>query len=60
VAGAIVQVWLLRGALRALLASGQTIVAPGAFDPLSARLVEEAGFSAVYAEQRYAAISEPP
>ena len=34
--------------LRALLDSGQTIVAPGAFDPLSARLVEEAGFPAVY------------
>jgi 2-methylisocitrate lyase-like PEP mutase family enzyme len=34
--------------LRALLASGQTILAPGAFDPLAARLVEEAGFPAVY------------
>ena len=34
--------------LRALLESGQTIVAPGAFDPLGARLVEEAGFPAVY------------
>ena len=34
--------------LRAMLESGQTIVAPGAFDPLSARLVEEAGFPAVY------------
>ena len=34
--------------LRALLESSQIIVAPGAFDPLSARLVEEAGFSAVY------------
>jgi 2,3-dimethylmalate lyase len=34
--------------LRALLESGQTILAPGAFDPLSARLVEEAGFPAVY------------
>ena len=34
--------------LRALLSSGQTIVAPGAFDPLAARLVEEAGFPAVY------------
>jgi carboxyvinyl-carboxyphosphonate phosphorylmutase len=34
--------------LRALLDSGQMIVAPGAFDPLSARLVEEAGFPAVY------------
>src|ERR1700748_183750 len=28
--------------------SGQTIVAPGAFDSLAARLVEEAGFPAVY------------
>jgi 2-methylisocitrate lyase-like PEP mutase family enzyme len=34
--------------LRALLSSGQTIVAPGAFDPLAARLVEAAGFPAVY------------
>ena len=34
--------------LRALLDSGTTIVAPGAFDPLAARLVEEAGFAAVY------------
>jgi 2-methylisocitrate lyase-like PEP mutase family enzyme len=34
--------------LRALLESGGLIVAPGAFDPLSARLVEEAGFPAVY------------
>ena len=34
--------------LRALLDSGELIVAPGAFDPLSARLVEEAGFPAVY------------
>jgi 2,3-dimethylmalate lyase len=34
--------------LRALLESGQTFVAPGAFDPLAARLVEEAGFPAVY------------
>jgi 2,3-dimethylmalate lyase len=34
--------------LRAMLDSGQTIVAPGAFDPLAARLVEEAGFPAVY------------
>src|SRR5438128_11414567 len=34
--------------LRALLDSGQMIVAPGAFDPLSARLVEEAGLPAVY------------
>jgi 2-methylisocitrate lyase-like PEP mutase family enzyme len=34
--------------LRELLDSGQTIVAPGAFGPLAARLVEEAGFPAVY------------
>jgi carboxyvinyl-carboxyphosphonate phosphorylmutase len=34
--------------LRELLASGETILAPGAFDALSARLVEEAGFPAVY------------
>src|SRR6266702_1165694 len=34
--------------LRDLLDSGHMIVAPGAFDPLSARLVEEAGFPAVY------------
>jgi 2,3-dimethylmalate lyase len=34
--------------LRALLDSGEMIVAPGAFDPLAARLVEEAGFTAVY------------
>ncbi len=34
--------------LRELLSSGETIVAPGAFDPLAARLVEEAGFPAVY------------
>ena len=34
--------------LRDLLDSGETILAPGAFDPLAARLVEEAGFPAVY------------
>jgi 2,3-dimethylmalate lyase len=34
--------------LRALLDSGEIIVAPGAFDPLAARLVEEARFPAVY------------
>jgi len=34
--------------LRQLLNSGETILAPGAFDPLAARLVEEAGFPAVY------------
>jgi 2-methylisocitrate lyase-like PEP mutase family enzyme len=35
--------------LRALLNSGQITVAPGAYDGLSARLVEQAGFPAVYA-----------
>ena len=34
--------------LRELVDAGGTIVAPGAFDPLAARLVEEAGFPAVY------------
>jgi 2-methylisocitrate lyase-like PEP mutase family enzyme len=32
-----------------MFASGRTVVAPGAFDGLSARLVEQAGFAAVYA-----------
>ena len=35
--------------LRTLLASGRIMVAPGAFDGLSARLVEQAGFPAIYA-----------
>jgi 2-methylisocitrate lyase-like PEP mutase family enzyme len=35
--------------LKNMLAAGKTVVAPGAFDGLSARLVEQAGFSAVYA-----------
>jgi len=35
--------------LRQLLASGRTVVAPGVFDGLSARLTEQAGFPAVYA-----------
>ena len=35
--------------LRALLNSGEITVAPGAYDGLSARLVEQAGFSAIYA-----------
>jgi carboxyvinyl-carboxyphosphonate phosphorylmutase len=34
--------------LRELLASRETVVAPGAYDALSARLIEEAGFLAVY------------
>jgi 2-methylisocitrate lyase-like PEP mutase family enzyme len=35
--------------LRELLASGRIAVAPGAYDGLSARLVEQAGFPAIYA-----------
>jgi 2-methylisocitrate lyase-like PEP mutase family enzyme len=35
--------------LRNLFASGRIAVAPGAFDGLSARLVEQAGFPAIYA-----------
>jgi carboxyvinyl-carboxyphosphonate phosphorylmutase len=35
-------------ALRALLAGGRTVTAPGAYDALSARLIEGAGFDAVY------------
>jgi 2-methylisocitrate lyase-like PEP mutase family enzyme len=35
--------------LRKMLAAGPTVVAPGAFDGLSARLVEQAGFAAAYA-----------
>ena len=35
--------------LRNLLKAGRIVVAPGAFDGLSARLVEQAGFPAVYA-----------
>jgi len=35
--------------LRAALATGKTVVAPGAYDGLSARLVALAGFDAVYA-----------
>jgi carboxyvinyl-carboxyphosphonate phosphorylmutase len=34
--------------LRELLAGGETVVAPGAYDALSARLIEQSGFPAVY------------
>jgi 2,3-dimethylmalate lyase len=34
--------------LRELLAAGEPVVAPGAYDALSARLIEQAGFDAVY------------
>lgn len=37
-----------RARLRALLDAGEPVLAPGAYDALSARLVERAGFEAVY------------
>lgn len=37
-----------RARLRAALAAGEPVVAPGSYDALSARLVEQAGFGAVY------------
>src|SRR3954469_19152656 len=37
-----------RRGLRELLATGETVLAPGCYDALGARLVEEAGFPAVY------------
>ena len=38
----------VRTDLRAKLDSGQPIVAPGAYDPISARLVESLGFETIY------------
>ena len=38
----------VRNSLRARLQRGETIVAPGAYDPLSARVVQVLGFTAVY------------
>ena len=37
-----------RATLKERIASGRTLVVPGAYDPLSAKLVEGAGFEAVY------------
>jgi 2-methylisocitrate lyase-like PEP mutase family enzyme len=37
-----------RARLRALLAGPEPLIAPGAYDALSARLIEQAGFDAVY------------
>jgi 2,3-dimethylmalate lyase len=34
--------------LRAMFEAGETVLAPGCYDPLGARLVEEAGFPAAY------------
>ena len=38
----------VRSELKARLNRGETIVAPGAYDPISARIVESLGFPAVY------------
>ena len=38
----------VRSDLKRKLQSGETIVAPGAYDPLSARLVQSLGFGAIY------------
>lgn len=38
----------VRSELKHRLAAGDTVVAPGAYDPLSARLVQALGFSAIY------------
>ena len=38
----------VRTDLRARINSGEQIVAPGAYDPVTARLVQSLGFSAVY------------
>jgi 2-methylisocitrate lyase-like PEP mutase family enzyme len=37
-----------RSSLRELFAAGKTVLAPGCYDALGARLVEEAGFAAAY------------
>ena len=37
-----------RPSLAPLLAAGEMVLAPGCYDPLGARLIEEAGFPAVY------------
>jgi 2,3-dimethylmalate lyase len=37
-----------RASLRAMFGAGETVLAPGCYDALGARLVEEAGFPAVY------------
>lgn len=38
----------LRANLKSRLAAGETIVAPGAYDPMSARVVQSLGFDTVY------------
>ena len=54
---------MVRSELRAMLNRGETIVAPGAYDPISARVVQALGFSAVYIggyiSGAHLAVSEP-
>ncbi len=38
----------VRTDLKRRLLSGETIVAPGAYDPMSARLVQSLGFDTIY------------
>ena len=53
----------VRAELKGKLSRGETIVAPGAYDPLSARVVEYLGFPAAYtggyASGAHLAVSEP-
>ena len=53
----------LRHTLRQMLQRGETIVAPGAYDPISARVVQSLGFPAVYTggyvTGAHTAITEP-
>jgi len=53
----------VRQGLHERLQRGETIVAPGAYDPLSARVVQALGFSAVYTggymTGAHTAITEP-
>lgn len=53
----------VRSELRARINRGETIVAPGAYDPIGARIVQSLGFPAVYvagsATGQHLAISEP-
>jgi methylisocitrate lyase len=52
-----------RQQLRAMLQGGETIAAPGAYDPLSARVVQSLGFRAIYTggymTGAHTAITEP-
>ena len=53
-----------RSDLRGRINAGEHIVAPGAYDPISARLVQSLGFNAVYCggyiSGAHLAVTEPP